>query len=659
MKQDHRSVASWRDSTTSLLDHASSGEGRPSTGARRAALGSRVPLANIIALVPVVILAVLGYQRRWMADDAFIDLRVVRNILAGYGPVYNVGERVEAYTNPLWVALLTAWGRFGGRLEIGAVALGLAFTLIGLLAGQAGASVLARRLHRSAAPQAPGLSLPLGALVLAVLPAMWDFTTSGLETGLTFSWLGTAFWLLTRSLDATASSPPHMVSPAVSRRWSSMTALFLGLGPLIRPDLAVFSAGFLTALILGYALTPGPPRKLAGGIRLVLVTAALPVLYEAFRMGYFAALVPNTAVAKEAGAAYWSQGWRYLADFVLAYLLVIPLVPLLGWWFAKVWQVWRRHEWNTAAALLAPVLAALAHAGYVVRAGGDFMHGRLLLPSLFGLLLPVATVILPLDKGDARRCRIAFAVGLPLIIWAICCALWLRVPYAGAIGSWGIADERGFYVAEAGNRHPITLDDYAALDSARDGQTLRDLLSSPPKGARDGRWLQLDNLPGCATSATAPPTAGCGGVPLPDQTFPLAPTVPSAVDLVVARKYIGVIGYLLGPRVHVVDRLGLSDPIAAHLQLTARGRPGHEKLLPQDWILARFGDTGEISPLPEEAVAARDALSCGDLSTLQRAVDEPLTVGRFLENIRLSFRLYHLRIPADPLAARAAFCNPR
>jgi arabinofuranosyltransferase len=376
-------------------------------------------------------------------------------------------------------------------------------------------------------------------------------------------------------------------------------------------------------------------------------------------MGYFAALVPNTALAKEAGATYWSQGWRYLADFALAYLLVIPLAPLLAWWSTKVWQVWRRHDWTIGAALVAPVLAAVAHAGYVVRAGGDFMHGRLLLPSLFGLLLPVATVILPLDKRDVRHCRIAFAVVLPLVIWAICCALWLRVPYAGAIGSWGIADERGFYAAEAGKRHPITLDDYAAIDSARDGRTLRAMLSSPPTPARDGRWLQLDNPPGCDIGATALSPAGCDGDLAPDNILPLANTVPPTVDLVVARKYIGIIGFLLGPRAHVVDRLGLSDPIAARLRLTTRGRPGHEKLLPQSWVVARFGDTAGISPLPDEVIAAREALSCGDLAALQRAVDEPLTARRFLENIRLSFSLSHLRIPVDPLAARTAVCSPR
>ena len=36
---------------------------------------------------------------------------------------------------------------------------------------------------------------------------------------------------------------------------------------------------------------------------------ALPVAVEIFRIGYYATLVPNTALAKDSGGVYWEQGW--------------------------------------------------------------------------------------------------------------------------------------------------------------------------------------------------------------------------------------------------------------------------------------------------------------------------------------------------------------
>jgi hypothetical protein len=54
-----------------------------------------------LAIVPVA-WGVLGWRQRWIADDGLIMARTVREILAGNGPVFNPGERVEANTSVLW-----------------------------------------------------------------------------------------------------------------------------------------------------------------------------------------------------------------------------------------------------------------------------------------------------------------------------------------------------------------------------------------------------------------------------------------------------------------------------------------------------------------------------------------------------------------------------
>jgi arabinofuranosyltransferase len=608
----------------------------------------------LLILTPVVMLAVMAYQHRWMTEDAFIDVRVVQHLLAGYGPVFNVGERVEAYTSSLWVALLALWGGLTRQpIEVGAVILGVLCSAGGVLAAQAGALALAQRLwHPDEKQDRRWVVVPLGAAVVAALPPMWDFATSGLETGLIFGWLGLSYWLLGRAVfprSACSAGSPAAVGYAVPQ---SITAMVVGLGPLIRPDLALFSAAFLLVLLLQPVQT-SPRRGIVGaGLRLILAAGALPLTYQLFRMGYFATLVPNPALAKEAGLANWSQGWRYAADFVQPYRLQLPLALLLAWWGVSMGRAGRCRDWAGLMLLAMPVAAGLLHALYVIRIGGDFMHGRLLLPGLFGLCLPVAATWLPAPVQSARAALAGWLAATPVLAWAVVCALWLRILYTSQINPYGIADERGWYIRQSRHPHPITAADYAHMAFAVDGRTLRARLGAAPD-ANAGpagpyyRVLLLDT--GDEEYSRLPPHLM--------MTFPLRPDVHPTILLVTERWNIGLAGVVAGPHVHFVDRRGLTDPLAARLRLVKRARPGHEKSLPNAWIMARFVDPQQAPALTASVAAARHALACGDLAELLRAVEEPLTLQRFVANIHLSWRLTRLRFAADPAVAAAELCR--
>lgn len=47
----------------------------------------------------------LVVQTAWVGDDACIAFRSLENLLRGYGPVFNVGERVQTFAHPLWFLL--------------------------------------------------------------------------------------------------------------------------------------------------------------------------------------------------------------------------------------------------------------------------------------------------------------------------------------------------------------------------------------------------------------------------------------------------------------------------------------------------------------------------------------------------------------------------
>jgi arabinofuranosyltransferase len=149
------------------------------------------------------------------------------------------------------------------------------------------------------------------------------------------------------------------------------------------------------------------------------------------------------------------------------------------------------------------------------------------------------------------------------------------------------------------------------------------------------------------------PRAAPSELPLADHISP---------SVVTTETVIGARGVALGRRVHVVDVRGLADPIASRLVLERRGVPGHEKLLPASWVVARFteGSSPSVTDVArsEDVVAARGALRCPPLRDLLRAVQARLTPSRFLENIWRSFEFTGRRIPNDPSAAEDALCPP-
>lgn len=558
----------------------------------RALPWARIGLALLFA-APIGLFAFAAWSQRWMSDDGFIYLRVVDQLRAGNGPVFNPGERVEATTSPLWVALLTLASFVFPTVSMPwlAVVFGLALAVGGLALAQWGA-------HRLWNEGSGRVLLPAGALLIVALPPFWDFATSGLETGLAFAWLGACFWgVASRARDG-RSAPAWL--PAL-----------IGLGPLVRPDFAIYAAALVAAVLL---LRPGAGwRGRAGTLGLAL---ALPLAYQVFRMGYYGALAPQPAFAKEAGLANWPQGWRYVVDAFAPYWLFVAIVMLAAIGLPALRSL---RERRAHVVVIGAMLAAgLVHGTYVVYVGGDFMHARMLLPALFALAAPFASV-----RVDTR---LGAAATVALVAWAIVCAAALRVPYSG-MGPDGIANERGYYVEFARQQHPI-LRDYDVFPPALLAVLQRD-------EAERGGVVLLEDRQRVPLRADAPPFA------------------------VVRAASIGLYGAIFDTDVYITDAYGLVDPLAGRLALTERGRPGHEKVLPESWVVARFADAG--APLPDgvsasDVAAARAVLSCDEPGRLLDAVSAPLTAERFGRNLLESFRLYRFRIPADPQEAQAQLC---
>lgn len=539
---------------------------------------------------------VLGYQRRFMSDDGLIYTRAIRQILAGNGPVYNVGERAEASTSTIW-PWLVALGSWVTRIEPDRLAVfgGLGLTVLGL-----GLAVDATcRLHgRDGTPR---LLVPAGVVVILALPPAWDFASSGMESGLGTLWLGACWWLLVRA------------RPDQRLRATAFTAAIFGLGPMVRPELALVSACFLAALWV--VVRPGWRHTLV----CLVAAGALPFAYEVFRAGYYGVLFPLPALAKEGTSSDWPRGVRYLRDFVGPYWLWWPAAG--GAVLAGFVAVRRRRVAREPVVVAAPVVAGLVSTAYIVVVGGDFMHARMLLPPLMMLLLPILVV----PAG-----RVTVVAAAAILVWAVVGLTPLRGPYTPRPG---VQEIRTLDMALTKNRHPVTASDWIAGWPGFPEEVEAALAAGTP--------TLLYGDPGKLLRAQARPDLG--------------------VQLVLHEGWLGMVGAVVPLDQIVADEWSLSYPLGAHLAATAPDSiPGHQKPVPWAWMFADYADPAAPPPEganPDEVAAARRALACGELRELQESVRAPMSPGRFWKNLTGSVRRTRLRIPADPFAAEQRFCT--
>ncbi|MGW0162770.1 flagellar motor control protein ZomB [Mycobacterium sp. NPDC003323] len=602
--------------------------------------------ARISLWISVVVAAGLfgwgAWQRRWMADDGLIVLRTVRNLLAGNGPVFNAGERVESNTSTLWTYLITASSWIAGpvRLEYVALALALGLSVAGVVLVMLGTA----RLYAPTLAGRRALLLPAGVLVYIAVPPARDFATSGLENGLVLAYVGLLWWLLVRWSQARRAAGPVLITGL---------AFVAGLSVLVRPELALVGGGALVLMVLA-----APTWRCR--LLIVAVGGALPVAYQIFRMGYYGLLVPQTAIAKDASGAKWSQGLLYLENLDAPYLLWVPMVLLVvlavvlmrgrsssapdnqaeqpaGGRIARLVQ-------NPAAAVVFIVASGLIQAVYWVRQGGDFMHGRVLLTALFLMLAPVAVIPIAVPQRAGMATRTAHLLtGSAALLWVAIAgwALWAaNSPGMGAdatrVTYSGIVDERRFYAQATGHAHPLTAADY--LDYPR-MRAMLVALRDHPDGALllpSGNYDVWDVVP-----AIPPP---------PDQPRLPGETGPQTVFF----TNMGMSSMNVGLDVRVIDQIGLTNPLAAHTERLEDARIGHDKNLFPDWAVAEgpfLKERPYIPPyLDEDWIAqAEVALTCPETEAMLNAVRAPMGPRRFLSNLVNAMEFGSYRIDRVPL----------
>ena len=324
----------------------------PTSGSLRSAAG-----AGLIAWAAG---AAPALARAWpfTIDDAYISARYAQQWAAGNGLVYNVGERVEGFSNFTWVCLLALLERGGVPLESGVKVLGLmaaAGAVLGMVA------LLYRRLGVTGIWPAAGAGLWLG-----LDPGFAVWAVAGLETPLFAALL---VWSLYLWLDERAST------------WNTaLLALTLSALAWTRPEGPAVAVGLA-------ALTPLLPRDAAvRRARLTACAAALGCVAVGFllRRWYYAAWWPNPYYVKLGGGlAQVQEGWWYWAAAVLR-----RGGPVLAVWVVLA-AVVREEETHVRRSRRLLLLVLLGYSLFIIQSGREpFPFHRFAVP-----LVPLAIIV--------------------------------------------------------------------------------------------------------------------------------------------------------------------------------------------------------------------------------------------------------------------------
>ena len=298
-----------------------------------------------------VCLSILLYQiwLYWfLTDDAFISFRYARNLRDGHGLVFNPGfERVEGYTNFLWVLILAGCNLVTGwapHLTANWLSAAAGVALWGVTVAFCG----------QRAPRASAAWVVFPALWLALNRSFAVWCTSGLETKLFELFVVGGVLLGVREVERREPS-------------SWRPALLFALAALTRPDGILLAGSFFAARL---ALEAWQRRLDALAFaKSIALFGAVVGAHFAFRFAYYGELLPNTYYAKLDGHSWWDMGFLYLRTFLWEYgaLVWVPLLVL-----GAIGSVRARRP--AAPWLIGAVV--LPHALYVAYCGGDHFEYR-------------------------------------------------------------------------------------------------------------------------------------------------------------------------------------------------------------------------------------------------------------------------------------------
>ena len=276
-------------------------------------------------------------QSAWIGDDARITFRQVWNLVNNDGITFNFGERVQAFTHPIWFLLLSSVVFITKEIFYTSI-----FINIGL-------SVFAIFIMLKMEKKLSNDNMPILSPVMFLLFswAFIDYMTSGLENPLSYFLISILLYKLS------------------TENWKERyKEIFVILSLLVLNRFDYVVLFFPLAVYLLFC-----SRNISYFVKSIIPGSVILVLWFAFATFYFGSPLPNTFYAKlNAGYPIDQMILRGKEYFLALRQDPVTAIILISGILSAIISLNRL--------LLAIALGQIAYMGYILIAGGDFMQGR-------------------------------------------------------------------------------------------------------------------------------------------------------------------------------------------------------------------------------------------------------------------------------------------
>ena len=282
----------------------------------------------VVVFLAFVAVGIAAWQMYYFSvftvDDAYISYRYAENFANGHGLVFNPGEKVEGYTNFLWVLLLGILKKIGIDVHVSSQILGglasfitlwltylLSTTISGTSSGYRQPAYFAHFLKAAAM------------LFVATSPAFGIWAVAGLETPLFLCLLTSAIWCSVQE---------------ESKQRFPFSAVLFGLLALTRPEgIMYFGLTLMYSFLHRFRYQR---HKILELWKHLVIFLFLVIPHFLWRWHYYTSIFPNTYYAK-VGREFYLSGIKYVYEFFGAYggisLFVMCSILLVGHRLREYW----------------------------------------------------------------------------------------------------------------------------------------------------------------------------------------------------------------------------------------------------------------------------------------------------------------------------------